>query len=1047
MQGGVFFMFNPVSTDLNFQAREKDVSAFWSERGIFAKYLRLRDGAKPFTFYDGPPTANGRPHIGHVETRAFKDLIPRYRTMKGFDVMRKAGWDTHGLPVELEVEKHLHLDGKDQIEAYGFEPFIKECKRSVWKYLSEWRAMSDTVAFWVDMDDPYVTYENNYIESIWWSLKTIHDKGLLYEGAKSVPYCPRCGTALSSHEVAQGYKAVTDASVMVRFKTVDDPALSILAWTTTPWTLPSNLALCVAPNERYATVLWKGERLLMAEALLEKVLKEDYAVERVQTGKELEGMRYLPLYEADVDKKAWYVVCDNYVTLEDGTGVVHIAPSFGEDDARVGRLYNLPHLQRVDPRGRMTDDTPFAGLFVKEADPKIIDDLKQRALLFSVIPYSHDYPFCWRCDTPLLYYARPTWFIRMTAVRDSLMRANRSVNWLPDNIKEGRMGNFIENVIDWGLSRERYWGTPLPIWRCPSGHIHVIGSVAELRELGAIDGQPVPDDIELHRPYIDAVTITCPECGAESRRVKEVIDCWYDSGSMPFAQWHYPFENKELFESRFPADFICEAVDQTRGWFYTLLAISTLLFDRSPFDTCLVLGLVQDEQGRKMSKHVGNVIAPEDILGDLGADAVRWYFYVNGAPWLPSRFSREMCAETQRKFMGTLWNTYAFFILYANVDGYKPGAPLDPSALTTLDLWLISRLNGLVQKVDAWLDQTRVTESARAIADFVDELSNWYVRRSRERFWAKGMPQGKEAAFATLHTTLVTLAKLLAPFTPFLSEALYQNLVKSWDESAPESVHLCDYPEADVSLIDTRLETDMAALIHIVELGRACRSSANIKIRQPVSAVFAQGLTLPDDFAALAMEELNAKRIEFVSDARAFLNYRVKPQLRTLGPRYGKLLGAIRQALSEADGLTVVQTLDSGEPLRIVVNGQAVELAREDLIIEPARAEGYAAESDGGVTVALDTTLTPELIEEGLARELISKIQQTRKDAGFDVTDRIDVAVKTTPTLDAAISNRRNMILSSTLGVSLTDDIDVAGMVVRDWDINGQRASVAIRRA
>ncbi|MDR0397204.1 MAG: isoleucine--tRNA ligase [Oscillospiraceae bacterium] len=1040
-------MFNPVSAGLDFQSREREISAFWKERGIFAKYMRLRDGAKPFVFYDGPPTANGRPHIGHVETRAFKDLIPRYRTMKGYDVLRKAGWDTHGLPVELEVEKQLRLDGKEQIEAYGCEPFIKECKRSVWTYLNEWRAMSEAVAFWVDMDDPYVTYENNYIESIWWSLKTIHDKGLLYEGAKTVPYCPRCGTALSSHEVAQGYKSVTETSVTVRFRTLDDPTLSILAWTTTPWTLPSNLALCVAPNERYATVSWKGERLILAEALLERTLKEGYTVERVQTGKELEGLRYVPLYGADVNKKAWFVVCDGYVTLDDGTGVVHIAPSFGEDDSRVGRQYNLPHLQRVDTRGRMTADAPFAGLFVKDADPMIINDLKERGLLFGASAYTHDYPFCWRCDTPLLYYARPTWFIRVTAVRDSLARANQSVNWLPDNVRDGRMGNFIENVIDWGLSRERYWGTPLPIWRCPNGHIHVIGSVAELRERGSIDGKPVPADIELHRPYIDAVAIKCPECGEESRRVKEVIDCWYDSGSMPFAQWHYPFENKERFESLFPADFICEAVDQTRGWFYTLLAISTLLFDKSPFKTCLVLGLVQDDQGRKMSKHLGNVISPESVLSDLGADAVRWHFYVSGAPWLPSRFSREICAETQRRFMGTLWNTYAFFILYANVDGYKPGASLDLSSLTTLDRWLLSRLNGLVQKVDGWLDQTRVTESARAVSDFVDELSNWYVRRSRERFWAKGMPRGKEAAFATLYSALVTLAKLLAPFTPFLSESLYQNLVRSQDEGAPESVHLCDYPEADVSLIDPKLESDMSALIHTVELGRACRSAANIKIRQPVAAVFAQGLTLPDDFAALAMEELNAKRIEFVSDARSFLSFNVKPQLRTLGPRYGKLLGSLRRALAEADGLDVVQTLDRGEPLRVELEGRVIELAREDLIIEPARAEGYVAESDGGVTVALDTTLTPELIEEGLARELISKIQQTRKDAGFDVTDRVDIDVKTTQTLAAAVSNRREMILSATLGVSLTDGVELAGAAVRDWDINGEPATVSVRKA
>ena len=1056
-------MFKAVPTDMNFRARETEIMDFWKERGIFEKYKDLRSGGPAFTFYDGPPTANGQPHIGHVETRAFKDIIPRYRTMKGFDVLRKAGWDTHGLPVEIEVEKQLRLDGKEQIESYGIEPFIHACKRSVWKYLGDWKSMSDEVAFWVDMDHPYVTYDNNYIESIWWSLKQIHEKGLLYEGAKSVPYCPRCGTALSSHEVAQGYKSVTENSVMVRFKLKDAPGASLLAWTTTPWTLPSNLALCVHPREIYATVSWHGERLILAKALLESVLKEGWTIEREQTGEELKGTRYEPLYPAKLNKDAHFVVADTYVTLEDGSGIVHIAPAFGEDDARVGRAYGLPHLQRVDPQGRMTNDTPWAGLFVKDADPLIVDDLRKRALLFSVIPYTHDYPFCWRCDTPLLYYARPTWFIRMTAVRDELMAANRSVRWLPDNIKEGRMGNFVENVIDWGLSRERYWGTPLPVWRCGCGHIHVIGSIEELRSMG----RDVPADIELHRPYIDAVEIACPKCGGAMKRVKEVIDCWYDSGSMPFAQWHYPFENKEVFEERFPAQFICEAVDQTRGWFYTLLAIGTLLFGRAPFETCLVLGHVQDKQGRKMSKHIGNVIKPDEILTQVGADAVRWYFYVNGAPWLPSRFSRDMVEETQRKFMGTLWNTYAFFVLYANIDGFDPTEPASSHGqLGALDHWLLSRLNSLVKLVDEGLADIKVVESARAIAAFVDDLSNWYVRRSRERFWGKGMYQDKEAAFRTLHETLVTLAKLTAPFMPFMAETMYQNLVRSHDPSAPESVHLTDFPAADESQIDAELERNMDALIRVVQLGRACRSAANIKVRQPIASLFAQGVRLPEEFAALAADELNVKNVDFVDDARSFVSYKIKPQLRTLGPRLGKKLGAVRALLEKADGYSVVDALGKGETIKLDVDGESIELAREELLIEPARAEGYISETDGGITVALDTHLTPELIAEGLAREMISKIQTLRKDSGYDVTDRIDLHAACGTKLAEAIEAHKTMILSAVLGVSLemmTMDAGALGELSRSvgdkavtaesgWvtlalDINGEAAVIEIRRA
>ncbi|MDR1570483.1 MAG: isoleucine--tRNA ligase [Oscillospiraceae bacterium] len=1037
-------MFQPVTTDLNFRAREMEIMDFWKTRRIFERYMTFRKGGPTYTFYDGPPTANGQPHIGHVITRAYKDLIPRYRTMKGCDVLRKAGWDTHGLPVEIEVEKQLRLDGKEQIESYGIEPFIHACKQSVWKYLSDWKEMSDEVAFWVDMDHPYVTYENNYIESIWWSLKKIHEKGLLYQGAKSVPYCPRCGTALSSHEVAQGYKEVTDNSVMVRFPLADEPGTSLLAWTTTPWTLPSNLALCVHPNETYATVSWKGERLILAKALADSVLGEGYTIEREQQGEQLKGTRYIPLYSAELSKPAHFVVADTYVTLEDGSGIVHIAPAFGEDDARVGRAYGLPLLQRVDTQGRMTKDTPWAGIFVKDADPLIIGDLRRRGLLFSVIPYTHDYPFCWRCDTPLLYYSRPTWFIRMTAVRDGLMRANRSVRWLPDNIKEGRMGNFIENVIDWGLSRERYWGTPLPVWTCACGHIHVIGSIEELRRLG----RDVPEDIELHRPYIDAVEIECPACGGAMRRVKEVIDCWYDSGSMPFAQWHYPFENKELFENRFPAQFICEAVDQTRGWFYTLLAIGTLLFDRAPFETCLVLGHVQDKNGQKMSKHKGNVIKPKEILEAVGADAVRWYFYVNGAPWLPSRFSKDMVEEVQRKFMGTLWNTYAFFVLYANIDGFDPiKRPLNIASLAAIDRWLLSKLNTLVKKVDENLEQERAVESARSISAFVDELSNWYVRRSRERFWGKGMHADKEAAFATLHSTLSTLARLIAPFMPFMAEALYQNLVRAHDPAAPESVHLTDFPAADDTLIDPALEADMDSLIRMVQLGRACRSAAGIKVRQPIAALYAQGIKLSDAFAELAKEELNVKRIEFVEDARSFVAYKIKPQLRTLGPRFGKRIGALRGALERADGGAVVETLGRGEAFQFEFEGETVELGRDDLLIETARAPGYISESDGGVTVALDTNLTPELIEEGYARELISKIQTTRKDMGFDVTDRIEIEIVCDQKLAAAISARYDMIMSAVLGVK----IDVAIKPIEDSeasvDINGGKAALIIRRA
>lgn len=1036
-------MFDKVAQNLDFLSREKDVLRFWKEEQVFEKSLTLREGAPNFTFYDGPPTANGKPHIGHVLTRAMKDLIPRYRFMKGYNVLRKAGWDTHGLPVELEVEKRLGLDGKEQIEAYGIEPFIKACKESVWKYLREWETMSDAVGFWLDMKDPYVTYENNYIESIWWSLKKIHEKGLLYKGHKVVPYCPRCGTALSSHEVAQGYKNVEEASAYVRFKIKGEANAYFWAWTTTPWTLPSNVALCVNAKEDYTRFRLDGEEAIMADALISTVLGDRAAeAEKLETikGEALCGIEYEPLWPAVVDKKGYYIVSDGYVTLNDGTGIVHIAPAFGEDDARLGRTYGLPFVQRVDARGNFTADTKWHGRFVKDADPDIVAELKERGLLVKAAPYTHDYPFCWRCDTPLLYYARESWFIRMTEVREQLVANNRSVNWLPENIKEGRMGNFVENVLDWGLSRERYWGTPLPVWVCPKGHIHVVGSIAELREMG----RNVPEDIELHRPYIDAVTLTCPECGGEMQRVKEVIDCWYDSGSMPFAQWHYPFENKELFEELFPAQFISEAVDQTRGWFYTLLAISTLIFGKAPYETCLVLGHVQDMEGRKMSKHLGNVVAPEDVLDTQGADATRWYFYTAGAPWLPSRFSTDSVSEVQRKFMGTLWNTYAFFILYANIDAFDPKAhPLERAELSLMDRWILSRLHSLIRFVDEGLASYRVTETARAIAAFVDELSNWYVRRGRERFWGKGMAGDKEAAFATLYHVLSKLSLLIAPYTPFMAESLYRNLVANVYPDAPISVHLSDFPAYDAARIDLELEKNMAALVEVVQLGRACRSAANMKTRQPAAALYVKGASFPEEFAAQAREELNVKALTFVQDARAFTTYTLKPQLRTLGPKYGKLLGGIRAALTQMDGNEVVDAFARGETVSLVVEGETVILSEADALVEPAHKEGFIAETAHDVTVVLDTNLTDALVAEGCARELVSKIQTMRKEADFEVTDRIGIAVRCGDRLTGIIEGACEDILSATLGVSLGKDAP-GGVVFKAWNINGEDAEIAV---
>ncbi|MBQ2956102.1 MAG: isoleucine--tRNA ligase [Clostridia bacterium] len=1015
-------MIEKVSNQLDFQGREQQVVEFWRENEVFKKSIDLRKGCDVFTFYDGPPTANGKPHIGHIETRAIKDLIPRYQTMKGKSVTRKAGWDTHGLPVELEVEKLLGLDGKEQIEAYGIEPFIKKCKESVWKYQGLWEEMSERVGYWMDMEHPYVTYNDDYIESEWWALKTISDKGLLYKGHKVVPYCPRCGTALSSHEVSQGYKQVKERSAVVRFKVKGEENTFLYAWTTTPWTLPSNVALCVNPEDTYAKFDCEGRTVIMAEVLIPKIMGEEAVIENkiTMTGNDLVGTEYEPLFDFQkglVDKPAWRVVADNYVTMSDGTGIVHIAPAFGEDDARVGRSNDLPFLQLVDTKGEMSKETPWAGTFIKKADPIILQELELKGLLVSAPAFEHEYPFCWRCDTPLIYYARATWFIRMTEVHDQLMKNNRTVNWMPENIKEGRMGNFLDNVIDWGLSRERYWGTPLPVWVCECGHIHTIGSRKELIELG----DNVPEDIELHRPYIDSVTIKCEKCGGRMHRTPEVIDCWFDSGSMPFAQWHYPFENKEIFEANFPADFISEAIDQTRGWFYTLMAISTLLFDKAPFENCIVMGHVQDAEGRKMSKHIGNVVDPWDVLGKQGADAVRWYFYASGAPWLPTRFSGELVSEMQRKFMGTLWNTYAFFSLYASIDNYDPMTQkADPASLTLMDKWVLSRLNSLVKFVDEGLTEYKITETARAISDFTDELSNWYVRRCRERFWGKGMEGDKLAAFETLYTVLKTLAGVRAPYIPFMTETMYQNLVAGVDKSAPISVHLTDFPKADLSLIDKELEDEMEEVIAAVQLGRACRSSANIKVRQPIASMYVKGKELGEAVAALIADELNVKKVAFVSDARAFTTYELKPQMRTLGPKYGKLLGAIGKALKEMDGNTVVDAFERGETVTFEVNGTTVELAENDVLIRPMQKPGFVAEVEGDMAVMIDTELTPELIEEGYYREVISKVQTMRKDADFDVTDRISVQVIAKGKLATVVENHKSEIMNSVLASELS---------------------------
>ena len=1029
-------MIKKVSTDLDFLKREEEVISLWREQDIFRRSIDQREGCDVYTFYDGPPTANGKPHIGHILTRAMKDLIPRYQTMKGKKVLRKAGWDTHGLPVELEVEKLLGLDGKEQIEEYGVEPFIAECKKSVWKYKGEWERMSERVGFWADMDDPYITYDNRYIESVWWSLKQIFDRGLLYKGHKVVPYCPRCGTALSSHEVTQGYKEVTEDSVFVRFAIKGEENAYFYAWTTTPWTLPSNVALCVGPEFDYCRFrAADGSTGIMAKALLENVVGEVEILETMK-GTDLAGMEYEPLYRfVEPEKPAWRVITGDYVTLTDGTGIVHIAPAFGEDDARVGRENDLPFVQLVDAKGCMSKETAWAGTFVKKADPMIIEDLANRGLLVKKQAYTHNYPFCWRCDTPLIYYARATWFIRMTELRDRLLANNKTVNWMPENIKEGRMGNFLENVIDWGLSRERYWGTPLPIWICKDcGHLHAIGSIEELRAMG----ENVPEDIELHKPFIDRVDIKCPKCQGQMQRTPEVIDCWYDSGSMPFAQWHYPFENKEIFEQNFPANFISEAIDQTRGWFYTLMAIGTLIFDKAPFENCLVLGHVQDKDGQKMSKHKGNVVDPWDVLNKQGADAVRWYFYSVGAPWLPSRFSGDMVSETQRKFMGTLWNTYAFFCLYASIDGYNPET--DKAAeLTLMDKWALSKLNTLIETVDKGLAAYNVTESARAIAAFVDELSNWYVRRSRERFWGKGMEGTKLAAFETLYTILKTLCGLLAPYTPFMAETMYQNLKTA---SEPDSVHLTNFPVSDKNLINPELEADMETVIGAVQLGRTCRSEANLKVRQPLATAYVKGAHLNDEMAALIADELNVKSVEFVDDARAFTTYTLKPQMRTLGPKYGKILRAIGEKLTTLDGNDVVDAFDRGETVSFDIDGTNVVLEKDDVLTASANKAGFVASSDRSMTVVLDSNLTEALVEEGFVREVISKIQTMRKDANFDVTDRISVVIETGDKLAAILAANAEAVKTAVLATEVT--LAAAGDAATEWNINGEKARIAV---
>ena len=1051
-------MYQKVSTDLNFVNREKDVEKFWRENDIFRKSTENRKEGKTYTFYDGPPTANGKPHIGHVLTRVIKDMIPRYRTMKGHMVPRKAGWDTHGLPVELEVEKLLGLDGKEQIEEYGLDPFICNCKESVWKYKGMWEDFSATVGFWADMDDPYVTYHDDYIESEWWALKEIWKKDLLYKGFKIVPYCPRCGTPLSSHEVAQGYRAVKERSAIVRFRVKAEDAY-FLAWTTTPWTLPSNLALCVNPDEVYVKVkAADGYTYYMAQALIDKVLgklgdeetgKAAYEVLETYTGKDLEYKEYEPLFAcagegaARQNKKAHYVTCDSYVTMTDGTGIVHIAPAFGEDDAQVGRKYGLPFVQFVDGKGNMTQETSYAGMFVKDADPEILKDLDREGKLFDAPKFEHDYPFCWRCDTPLIYYARESWFIKMTAVKDDLIRNNNTINWIPESIGKGRFGDWLENIQDWGISRNRYWGTPLNVWECECGHMHSIGSRQELEEMS---GNPAAKTVELHRPYIDEITIKCPKCGKEMHRVPEVIDCWFDSGAMPFAQHHYPFENKELFEQQFPAQFISEAVDQTRGWFYSLLAESTLLFNKAPYENVIVMGHVQDENGQKMSKSKGNAVDPFDALKQYGADAIRWYFYINSAPWLPKRFHGKAVMEGQRKFMGTLWNTYAFFVLYANIDGFDATKyTLEYDKLPAMDKWLLSRLNTVVQDVDYDLENYRIPEAARALQDFVDEMSTWYVRRGRERFWAKGMEQDKINAYMTLYTALVTVSKAAAPMIPFMTEQIYLNLVKSVDKEAPESIHLCDFPVADLQMIDKKLEEDMKSVLDTVVLGRAARNTANIKNRQPIGKMYVKAeAELSDFYRDIIADELNVKEIVYSQDVRDFTTYTFKPQLKTLGRRFGKQLNALKEVLTGLDGNSAMDEINEKGTLTVILDGKEEMLEKDDLLIDMAQVEGFVSESYGGITVVLDTNLSEELVEEGFVYEVISKIQTMRKEAGFEVMDHIVVSVQGNEKIGSVVKKNTESIQTKVLADDIVYDKSLKN--AKEWNINGEIVTIGVEK-
>ena len=1035
-------MYKKVPTDLKFVEREREVEKFWRENHIFEKSIEDRKDAPTYMFYDGPPTANGKPHIGHALTRVIKDMIPRYRTMKGYKVPRKAGWDTHGLPVEIEVEKELGINGKEQIEKYGVAPFIEKCKESVWKYKSMWEQFSNVIGFWADMDDPYVTYHNSYIESEWWALKQIWDKGLLYKGFKVVPYCPRCGTPLSSHEVAQGYKDVKERSAIVRFKKKDEDVY-FLAWTTTPWTLPSNVALCVNPDEEYSKVKQGDYTYILASALVETVLKDDYTVLETYKGKELEGIEYEPLWGGlNVKGKAWFVVCDSYVTLTDGTGIVHIAPAFGEDDSRIGRNYNLPFVQLVDAQGNLTKETKWEGVFVKDADKLVLKDLEENGKLFDAPVFEHSYPHCWRCNTPLIYYARESWYIKMTAVKEDIIRNNNTINWIPESIGKGRFGDWLENIQDWAVSRNRYWGTPLNVWICECGHMHSIGSIEELKSMS----KNCPEDIELHRPYIDAVTITCPECGKEMRRTPEVLDAWFDSGSMPFAQHHYPFENKEKFEAQYPADFISEAVDQTRGWFYSLLAISTLIFNRAPYKNVIVMGHVQDEDGQKMSKSKGNAVDPMDALNKFGADAIRWYFYVNSAPWLPNRFHDKAVEEGQRKFLGTLWNTYAFYVLYADIDNFDPTKySLEYDKLSVMDKWLLSKLNTLVKTVDDYLSNYKITETARALQSFTDDMSNWYVRRCRERFWAKGMEQDKINAYMTLYTALITLSKISAPMIPFMTEEIYQNLVRSVDKNAPESIHLTDFPKVNEEFIDKDLEVSMDEVLDIVVLGRAARNSANIKNRQPIGNMYVKAENVLSPFYVEIIEdELNVKAVEFKDDVEEFVSYSFKPQLKTVGPKYGKLLGKIKESLSNLDGHKAMQELNADGALNFDFDGEKVVLGREDLLIETAKNDNFVTEADNKVTVVLDIRLDDALLEEGFVRELISKIQTMRKEAGFEVVDHIVLSQSGNDRIAEIIKKNEAVIKNDTLADEIVYN-NVEGYT-KDWNLNGEHTSLGVSK-